>query len=167
MRPEGTQDELERRRHRAIEMLDEGKTTSEIAARLDVDPRSVRRWRTMYRRRGEVGIRAKPVPGRPPKLTKQQRNGLRRRLLKGARANGFPTDLWTCRRVAELIERCYGVEYHVDHIGRLLAALGFSCQKPTKRAHERDESAIQQWVAKDWPRIKKKRSSARPSRLHR
>lgn len=148
-------------------MLDRGLTTSQVAQRLKVDARSVRRWREMYEQHGPRGLRAKPAPGRPSKLNSRRREALRRRLLKGAKANGFPTDLWTCARVAELIERCYGVTYHPDHVGRLLASLGFSCQKPARRAMERDEERIEQWVAKDWPRIKKSRSAARTSRVHR
>jgi transposase len=89
------------------------------------------------------------------------------RLLKGAKANGFSTDLWTCSRIAELIERRYGVRYHVDHIPRLMASLGWSCQKPEVRAVERDEQAIQTWVSKDWPRIKKRRTERGAPRLPR
>lgn len=155
MRTPGSPRQLESRRRRAVDLLRQGRSTTDIARRLKVDPRSVRRWRAAYERRGEAGLRARPAPGRPCRLAARQRNGLRRRLLKGAKANGFPTDLWTCRRVAELIERGYGVSYHVDHIGRLLHALGFSCQKPRKRAMERDEQAVARWVARDWPRIKK------------
>ena len=76
-------------------------------------------------------------------------------LLEGAREPGYPTDLWTCPRVADLIRKRFGVDYHVDHIGRLLRSLGFSTQKPQRRAVERNEEEIQRWVAEDWPRIKK------------
>ena len=69
---------------------------------------------------------AKPVPGRPPKLSARQRQGLVQCLLKGAVAFGFATDLWTCPRIAQLIEQRYGVHYHVDAIPRLMASLGFS-----------------------------------------
>ena len=78
-------------------------------------------------------------------------------LLLGAQAAGFATDLWTCPRVTELIEKQFGVRYHVDHVGRLLHALGWSPQRPERRAAERDEAAIQNWIKSDWPRIKKKR----------
>ena len=151
----------------AVKLLKAGRSTTEIAQRLGVDSRSVRRWRTEYERKGQAGLQAKPPPGRPNKLTTRQRDGLRRRLLKGAKANGFPTDLWTCPRVSGLIERCYDVQYHVDHLPRLLASLGFSCQKPAKRAVERDERAIRRWVTHDWPRIKKSRTKTGSHRLHR
>ena len=77
-------------------------------------------------------------------------------LLKGAQAVGFPTDLWTCPRVAQLIRERLGVSYHVDHVCRVLHGLGWSPQRPSRRAIERDESAIQNWICAEWPRIKKK-----------
>jgi transposase len=76
-------------------------------------------------------------------------------LAQGARTHGWKTDLWTCPRIAELIERRFGVRYHVDHIGRLMRSLGWSHKKPTRRAKQRDEQAIARWVKSDWPRIKK------------
>jgi putative transposase len=96
------------------------------------------------------------VPGRPRKLTAAQRARLEKALLRGALAYGFPTDLWTCPRVADLIERRFRVEYHVDHVGRLLHGIGWSPQKPERRARERDEEAIRTWVKTVWPRVKKK-----------
>ena len=113
--------------------------------------------RQAHRRRGAPGLTAKAHPGRPSRLTTRQKTLLRQRLLKGAQANGFSGDLWTCPRVVELIERHYGVRYHVDHIPRLLASLGWSCQRPQKRAIERDQEAITRWIQRDWARIKKKR----------
>ncbi len=89
-----------------------------------------------------------------------QRNGLRNWLLKGARSEGFDTDLWTCPRVKEVIRRRYGVEYHVDALPYVLKSLGFTCQKPQLKAAERDEAAVATWIARDWPRIKKSRPPA-------
>lgn len=155
MRPTGSPQELERRRVRALALLKEGLLPVEVARRIGVDRRSVRRWKAAARTQGVAGVRAKPAPGRPPKLRAKQRNTLEALLLKGAQAAGYDTNLWTCPRVAELIERRFGVCYHVDHIGRLLHDLGWSPQKPTRRALERDEQAIRRWVHEDWPRVKK------------
>jgi transposase len=80
---------------------------------------------------------------------------LRRLLMKGAVAAGLPTDLWTCPRVCWLIQREFDVHYHPAHLSRLLHGLGFSPQKPTRRALERDEQRIQAWIEQDWPRVKK------------
>lgn len=141
MRPAGSPQELERRRLRAIALLKEGLVPVEVARRVGVDRRSVRRWHAAYRQAGEDALAARPAPGRPPKLSTAQRRQLERRLLKGARAAGFETDLWTCPRVAWLIEQQFGVSYHVDHLGRLLRQLGFTPQKPERRAMKPPSSA--------------------------
>lgn len=156
MRPPGNPKELERRRIRAIRLLEEGNPPVEVARAVGVDRRSVRRWNAAYRKGGEEAIKRQPTPGRPQKLTEKQKSRLAKALLKGAQASGFPTDLWTCPRVARLIEKQFGVRYHVDHIGRLLHGMGFSPQKPRRRAIERDEKEIRRWIKEEWPRIKKK-----------
>jgi len=155
MRPCGSPEVLEQRRRRGIALLKEGYTPVEVARRMGVDRRSVRRWKAAYRKHGQAGIAARPTPGRPACLSPGQKKRLVAMLLKGARAGGFATDLWTCPRVAQLIWDRFGVDYHVDHVGRLLHGLGFSPQKPTRRAIERDEDEIQRWVKEDWPRVKK------------
>lgn len=153
MRPPGSPEELERRRRRAIALMKERLPPVEIARRLGVDRRSVRRWRVRYERGGARALAAQPASGRPPKLGAQAKSQLERSLLQGARACGYSTDLWTCPRVAGVIHRQFGVRYHVDHIGRLLHALGCSPQKPERRARERGEKAILRWVKETWPRI--------------
>jgi transposase len=155
MRPLGSPKQLERRRRRALELLQEGFSPVEVARAVGVDRRSVRRWRAAFEKQGEEALVAKPAPGRPPKLSAKARDRLQGLLVEGARANGFPTDLWTCPRVAQLIRRRFRVTYHVDHVCRLLRSLGWSPQKPERRARERDEEAIRRWVKKDWPRVKK------------
>ena len=155
MRPAGSPEELQRRRRRAIALLREGVAPVDVASRVGVDRRSVRRWNAAFRRHGAAGIAPRPTPGRPCALTETHKRRLERLLLKGAQGCGFATDLWTCVRVAELIRSRFGVQYHVDHIGRLLHALGWSPQKPTRLALERDEAAIARWIKEDWPRVKK------------
>ncbi len=155
MRPTGSPEELQRRRERAMTLLNDGYQPVDVAQRVGVDRRSVRRWKAAYRKQGEVGIQARPAPGRPPALEAKNKTRLEKILLKGAKAAGFPTDLWTCPRVAQVIWDRFGVDHHVDHVGRLLHGLGFSPQKPTRRAIERDEAEIQRWVKEDWPRVKK------------
>jgi transposase len=162
MRPTGTPEELERRRLRALVLLSQGKLPGEVAKLVGVDRRSVRRWRAAIRQDGEKGLRARPASGRPPKLEAADKRKLESLLLKGPLAAGFGTDLWTCPRVAELIEQRFGVQYHVDHIGRLLHDLGWSPQKPTRRALERDEEKIRNWIREDWQRVKKTPGAATP-----
>jgi transposase len=156
MRPVGSGRQLERRRQRAIALLKEGHPPVEVARLVGVDRRSVRRWNAAYRKQGTEGLAARPVAGRPRKLSAPQRKRLEVMLMRGAAARGFESDLWTCARVAQVIRRRFGVSYHVDHIGRLLRSLGWTPQRPSRRALERDEQAIQRWVKQVWPRIKKK-----------
>ena len=159
MRPSGSPEQLERRRVQAIALLKKGFTPVEVARRLGVDRRSVRRWRAAHDEAGRAGLAARPAPGRPPKLDAKAQSKLERKLVRGARACGFATELWTCPRVAKVIRREFGVKYHVDHIGRLLRSMGWSPQKPERRARERDEEAIRRWVKVDWPRVKKNRGA--------
>ena len=154
MRPAGSPKSLQRRRERAMQLLKDGYQPHEAAAKLKVDRRSVRRWRAAYRKQGDRALQAKPTPGRPCKLSDRDKGQLEKLLLKGARAAGFATDLWSCARIAQAIEERFGVRYHIDHIGRLMRALGWSAQKPTRRALERDETAIATWVKSERPRVK-------------
>lgn len=155
MRPSGSPEALEQRRLRAVELFKEGFGPTEIARRIKVERRSVRRWKSTYLAHGPEALKARPNPGRPSKLDPRAKRSLEKILLRGARASGFSTDLWTCPRVAQVIKKEFGVGYHVDHICRLLHALGWSPQKPERRAVERDEEAIQTWVKTEWPRVKK------------
>jgi transposase len=156
MRPHGSPAYLEARRLHALSLLQQGLAPVEVARRLGVDRRSVRRWKATARTGGRDAVRARPVPGRPPKLEASDRRRLEQVLLRGAHAAGFATDLWTCPRVATVIRREFGVRYHVDHLGRLLRRLGWSPQKPERRARERDEAAVRRWLRVELPRIKKK-----------
>lgn len=156
MRPLGNPKELEKRRHRAIALLQDGYQPVDVAKMLGVDRRSVRRWKSAHRKKGQKGIEAVPASGRPSKLDRNNLRKLEKILLQGSKKAGFPTELWTCPRVAQVVHSIFGIQYHVDHIGRVLHALGWSPQKPERRAVERDEERIKQWIKLDWPRIKKK-----------
>jgi transposase len=81
-------------------------------------------------------------------------------LSAGPLKSGYRTDLWTCPRVAEVIERNFGIRFHPGHVWKLLRSLAWSCQKPEQRARERDERAVRRWRQRDWPRIKKERGKA-------
>lgn len=155
MRPKGSAELIIDRRKRALDMLEEGLTLNEVGRRLRCAPSSVMRWRDRRRKEKDRIFEVRTSPGRPSRLKQRQKQRLSRLLLKGAMAQGYATDLWTTARVAEVIERTFGVQYHPDHVGRLLHGLGFSCQKPDRRALERDEARIERWKTEDWPRIKK------------
>jgi transposase len=159
MRPNGSQEQLEKRRRRAIELLQTGLNLSEVAAKVGSSPSSVFLWRQQYKEKGGDGLKAKPVPGRPSQLNGRQKQKLTRILLKGALECGYNTDLWTTRRVADVIDKEFGVDYHPNHMWRFLQYLGWSCQKPEKRAYERDEAKIEHWKRYKWPHIKKRQKT--------
>ncbi|MGH9316986.1 MAG: winged helix-turn-helix domain-containing protein [Thermoanaerobaculia bacterium] len=156
MRPRGAAAVLEARRHWALKLLDEGRSLHEVGRLVGCAPVSVMRWRNARDEGGAVALQVRFSPGRPPKLNGRQRQRLVKLLLKGAMVQGYRTEIWTTSRVAALIRKTFGVRYHRDHVGRLLHALGFTHQKPERRALERNEEAIERWKREEWPRIKKK-----------
>jgi transposase len=154
MRRKGSAAELEVRRKRALQWYDSGLSLHEVGRRVGCAPISVQRWRDARDRHGADGLKVGRSPGRPRKLSPRQERQLLRLLIQGPTAHGFGSALWTTKRVVELIERHFGVGYHHDHIGRLLHRLGWSVQRPERRARERDEEAIDQWLGREWPRVK-------------
>jgi len=99
-------------------------------------------------------LQARRAPGRPPRLTPRQRARLLTLLLRGAMAQGYRMELWTTQRIAEVIAEHFGVHYHRDHVGRLMASLGWSYHKSELRTRERDEAPIARWNRTAWPRRK-------------
>lgn len=154
-RPKGTAEELERRRRRGMRLLDEGRTLGEVAEIIGCEPSSVMRWRDARERAGDKGLKVRKAPGRPRKLSEAQSERLVELLLEGAVAQGYRTELWTTQRIAEVIEEEFGVSYHPDHVGRVMRRLGWSPQKPLRRALERDEEAIERWRRETWAEVKK------------
>jgi len=155
MRPKGSADVLEDRRRRGLALVRRGLSLNAVAAQLGCAASSVMRWRDAARRHGRAGLKMRRAPGRPPKLTAAQQARMVRVLVKGAMAQGYGTELWTTARIAEVIKDTFGVDYHRDHVGRLMHKLGWSHQKPETRALQRDEARIIAWKRWDWPRVKK------------
>lgn len=147
----------EARRLRAFDLHQKGWTGSAIAEALGVSEGAVSHWLKAAREGGREALRSRPIPGRPPKLKAEELAQLPALLEQGAEAFGFRGAFWTRERVGVVIRRAFGVSYHKTHVGRLLKVLGWTRQKPLKRATQRDEEAIERWAAEDWPRIKKKR----------
>ena len=160
MRTKGTAAELEARRRLAVDLLADGKTICEVMHALHVSESSVKRWKRAWREGGSDALVSKPHPGRTPRLARREHPKLVRILLRGPTAAGFSTQLWTCPRVAAVIERVWGVSYSFVQVWRLLRQLGWSPQKPLLRARERDEAAIEQWREVEWSRVKKERRAA-------
>lgn len=126
MRPFGTAGELEQRRLLAAHLLAGGMSAAEVARRLHVDARSVRRWRAAVRANDRAGLAARPVPGRPRRLTSSDLIRLRWILAAGARLSAMPDGAWSCTEVASVIEWQFGVRYHRAHVNRILHELGIA-----------------------------------------
>src|SRR3989338_8453793 len=137
MRPTGTAEELERRRLRAVSLLESGRGPTEVGKTVGATRRTVQRWARRAESLGKKGLKAKPHPGRRCRITPKQKERLSRMLLKGPKAHGFSTDLWTRKRVAQVIHKRLAVRYHPGHVSRLLHLLGWTPQKPERRAYER------------------------------
>lgn len=167
MRPQGTAQQLEKRRRQAVRLVKAGKTLSAVARAVSASVSSVFRWVQAYKRKGVRGLRPRPTPGRPPKLSTSQKRTLVKVLLRGPLVAGYRTDLWTLQRVAEVIAARFGVQYHPCHVWKLLRSLGWSCQKPERRALQRDEEQIAHWKRYRWPHIKKRRKVWGPSGVSR
>ena len=155
MRPKGSADLLSDRRRRALKLLDEDLSLNEVARRVHCAASSVMRWRNDWRRRGADSFRVGFSPGRPRKLTRSQQRRLLRILLKSAIANGYRTELWTTKRVAEVIRRTFHVPCHFNTAGLHLHRFGWTHQKPEQRALERNDKAIERWKREKWPEVKK------------
>jgi transposase len=168
MRPSGTAEQLEKRRRQAIALLQAGTPYREVSRRIEASLSSVVRWEQAYRRDKRNGLRTQPIPGRPCRLSARQQEQLKTVLLRGAGAAGYPTELWTLRRIGEVVRKRFGVRYSAVGVWALLRhGLGWSWQKPERRALQRDEAAIAQWKRDDWPWLKKRRSPRRSSGVHR
>jgi transposase len=152
-------DGLEQRRFRAAKLFNQGVSQAEVARQTGVSRESARRWYVQWQSGGKAGLKQAGRAGRKPRLESAQLESLRRGLKEGPEVLGYGTGLWTTWRVADLIERQTGHKYHPGHVWRILRSLGWSCQRPTGRATQRDEPAIQRWKEVRWPAIKKKPAS--------
>jgi transposase len=153
----GSKPEQEARRLAAGRLLLAGKKNVEVVSALNASPSSVRRWKKVVWRDGLEGLRTKPPDGRPPKLSDEQREELVRILLDGAQAAGFSSDLWTGKRVAQVIQEKFKVKHHPHHVLRILRQLNLTPQKPQRRARQQDRDVLALWRNVEWPRIKKGR----------
>jgi transposase len=151
---------LERRRVKAADLLQQGLSQSEVARRVGAHRQSVSQWAEALREKGRKGLKRAGRAGRRARLKAEDLKRIERGLKRGPEALGYGTSLWTSARVAHLIEEECGIRYHAGHAWRILRQLGWSCQRPTGRALERDEEKIRQWKRKRWPEIKKKRKKS-------
>jgi transposase len=154
---------LEVRRQQAARLFAAGRETQGAIARLlRVSRQSVMRWYRAWRTGGRGALRAAGRAGRKPRLSREQMARVEAALRQGPRAHGFHTSLWTLPRVARVIKRLTGVQYHPGHVWRLLGAMDWTLQRPAKRAKERNDAAIQHWISTRWPTVKKTLGAAAP-----
>jgi transposase len=156
MRTKGSGEELEHRRRLGVRRVLEGHSCREVAAFLEVRERTVERWMAAYHQNGWAGLSARPNHGPPARLTEAQQAEVVSWVSHPAREFGFFNELWTAPRVAQVIERTFGVHYHPRYLNIWLHARGITPQKPRRQARERHEEQIQAWRDDEWPRIKKK-----------
>src|ERR1700690_4464182 len=147
--------EAAKRRVRAGRMLLSGKGCAEIAEAVGVARQTVYTWKALLDEGGLDALRAVPDPGRPARLDETQLAQVRAALLQSPTEHGFGTELWTLKRVGIVIRRLHGVRFGQTQVWRILGVLGFSPQKPEKRAIERNEDAVRNWKRRTWPALKK------------
>lgn len=162
MRPTGTAAELQKRRFLAVQRLDEGYTAKQVADFLGVHIRTVRSWKAAFKKRGDKGLQAKPPPGRPRYLNSRQERTVLTWFLKSPRSFGYSTDLWTAKRVAEVIRRKWRVDFNHRYLNAWLARRDITPQKPQRVAREADRAAIDRWRAEDWVRLQNGRDASGP-----
>jgi transposase len=156
-------DRLQARRLRAAELFAVGVHQAEVARQLGVSAQAVSVWHARWQRGGPEALRSRGPSGPSPRLSDAQLATVEQALLEGAGANGFVGELWTLERIAVVIERRTGVRYHPAWVWALLHhRLGWSVQRPRRRAAERDQAAIDRWVKQRWPAIKQTPNDAEP-----
>ena len=153
---------LEARRFEAARLFGRGAGQAAVMRALGVSRQTAHQWYHRWRRGGRQGLKAVGRLGRKPRLDQRQLGRVETALLQGPRRHGFATELWTLPRVAVVIARLTGVHYHPGHVWYLLRGLQWSLQRPARRARERDEVAIRQWVRRRWPIVKKTPAASGP-----
>lgn len=157
---------MEKRRKKAGKLFSEDYSAPEVARRLGVARQVAYRWKSAWDHGGSAALASKGPAGPKPRLTAEQTEQITQALLAGPAVHGYKTALWTLPRVASLIKEMTGIDYHPGHVWRLLGASGFSCQRPERRAVERDDKAIRRWSRTEWPALKKRPASkGEPSSL--
>jgi transposase len=155
--------ERQARRERAAVLFAQGRSQAEVARELDVSRQSASRWHAGWQAEGATALHSRGPTGRRPKVADDQLAAIEQALLEGALVHGFATDVWTLERIALVIQGLTGVALSNPSVWRLLRnRLGWTVQRPERQAKERDEEAIQHWVAHEWPRIKKGPPRNRP-----
>ncbi|PIR71436.1 MAG: transposase [Candidatus Nealsonbacteria bacterium CG_4_10_14_0_2_um_filter_37_10] len=148
---------LEKRRLKVAKLFEKGEINkSEIGRRYGVSPEAVRKWYEIWKKKGIDGLKSKGNPGPDPRLTEAKKDKVQQALLKGPQALGYTTNIWTLKRISQVIEKVAKVKFHPGYVWYILKAMNWSCQKPKVQSSKRDEKLIANWKRTTWPVIKKK-----------
>jgi transposase len=161
-RPRGKIRELEQRRHLAVDLVQKGIPAVSVAQRFNIHERTIHKWLQAYRKDGLEGLQVKVSTGRKKKLTAKNESKLQKIIIAGAVKAGFANELWTSKRVLQIIKDQFDVDYHANHLPKLLRGLGFTPQRPQREAIEKDRKQMDNWIRFEWKRIKKKPAKPKP-----
>lgn len=150
-----SQEEMEERRLKSVPYFKKEWSERRIGAELGVSGPTVHEWKVLWKKKGISGLKS-GVYGRVSRLSIKKEKIVRKNILQGAGAHGFSGDFWTLKRLTKSVKSWTGIKYEDRSIWHVLKRLGFSCQKPIKRARERDEKIIKTWQIETWPEIKKR-----------
>jgi len=146
---------LEAIRIRAVEQVQAGHSPEEVIKVLGFTRGRIYEWLARYRSGGWHALRAKPLKGRPRRITGSQMKWIYNTVtLKNPLQFKFEFALWTRRMIRDLIAERYGIQLSLTSVGRLLAQLGLTCQKPLMRAFQQNPSLVQQWLKEEYPQIR-------------
>ena len=137
-------------------MFERGKAQAEVARALAVSRQAVSRWFEQWQKGGMLALKGAGRAGRKPKVQAEHLAVLTAAMNAGPRAHGLPTNLWTLPRIAQVLQQQTGIKCHPGHVWRLLRRMGWSLQRPARRAREQKPEAVRGWIAEKWPAIKKK-----------
>ena len=146
---------LKERRLKAVALFKEGVRQADVARQLRVSKQAVSQWWISWSKGDTSALNGATRAGRKPRLDEKMLALVEKELLLGAAAQGYQTDLWTLPRVAALIKKVTGVDYHPAHVWKVLNKMGWSVQRPILRARERNEQKVAEWVEGTWEALKK------------
>lgn len=146
---------LERRRVQAGKLFEKGASQVEISKKYGVSRAAACQWHKMWKKNKKKGLLSKGAPGFDSKITEAKKKKLKDIILKGPIKSGYETDFWTVERIREVTKKKLRISLGYTRVWNAVLSLGFTCQKPERRAMERNEKSITDWKLKEFPRLKK------------